>query len=125
MWAAQAAVVEAVLAVLAVVALAHRAVLAPAQVVAHRVQLPLLALRLLLWAKAHRPVPALRPVVVAPAVLAVLVLAVLAGLLVLAVLVVEPEAPLQHLLSRRSFSAAMARSTRQPQATYEPVPRSR
>jgi len=95
MWAALAAEVEAL--VLAVVDLAHLPVLALAQVVArraHRVPLPLLALLLLLLAKAHLPVPAVRPVVV-----------------VLAVLAVAPAVPLQHLLSRQSFSAAMARST--------------
>ena len=84
--------------VLAVVDLAHLPVLALAQVVvrrAHRLQLPLLA-RLLVLAQA--PLPVLVPVV-------------LAGLPVLAHLVVEPEGPLQHLLSRRSFSAAMARNT--------------
>jgi hypothetical protein len=84
-----AAVVAAVVVeppVLAVVDLAHLPALAPAQVVvrrAHRVQLPLLAL-LPVLAKAHLPV--------------------------VAHLVVEPEV-LLHLLSRQSFSAAMARST--------------
>ena len=71
----------------AVVDLAHLPVLALAQVVAgraHRLQLPLLA-RL--------------PVLVA------------AALRVLADLVVVPAGPLQHLRSRQSFSAAMARST--------------
>ena len=73
-----------------VLALAHLPVLALAQVVArrahrvHRVQLPLLA-RLPVLAKAHH-------------------------LPVVAHLVVEPEVPL-HLLSRQSFSAAMARSS--------------
>ena len=33
--------------------------------------------------------------------------------------------PVEHLLSRQSFSAAMAGSTALPRATYEPVPRSR
>ena len=87
--AAPAAVVVQVVAealpVLAVVDLAHLPVLA--QVVArraHRVQLPLLV-RLLVLAKAHLPV--------------------------VAHLVVEPEGPLQHLLRRQSFSAAMARNT--------------
>ena len=86
--------------VLAVVDLAHLPVLALAQVVAlrarraHRLRLPLLA-RLLVLAKAHLPVPALAQVV--------------AGL---AHLVVEPAVPLQLLLlSRLSFSAAMARNT--------------
>ena len=105
-----AAVVVEEPAVLAVVDLAHLPVLALAQVVArraHRVQLPRLALLLLLSAKAHLPVPAVRPVVVA---LAVLVLLVLAGLPVLADLVVEPEV-LLHLPSRQSFSAARARSS--------------
>ena len=88
--AAPAAVVAAVVVeppVLAVVDLAHLPVLALAQVVvrrAHRVQRPLLV-RLLVLAKAHLPV--------------------------VEHLVVEPEGPLQHLLSRLSFSAAMARST--------------
>ena len=87
--------------VLAVADLAHLPVLALAQVVArraHRVQLPLLA-RLPVLAKAHLPV---------------LVPLVLDGRPVLADLVVEPEGPLEHplnLLSRQSFSAAMARST--------------
>jgi hypothetical protein len=98
--AAPAAVVAAVVVeppVLAVVDLAHLPVLALAQVVArraHQVQLPLLA-RLPVLAKAHLPVPALRSVVV--------------GLV--AHLVVEPAVPLELLLSRQSFSAAMARST--------------
>ena len=51
------------------------------------------------------------------------VLAVEAQLPVLADLVVEAEA-LVELLSRRSFSAAMAGSTALTRATYEPVPRS-
>ena len=41
---------------------------------------------------------------------------------------VAAEPPLAvpvQLLSRQSFSAAMAGSTPRPQATYEPVPRSR
>ena len=83
--------------VLAVVDLAHLPVLALAQVVArraHRVQLPLLA-RLPVLVKAR---------------LLVLVPPVLAGLPVLADLVVEREV-LLHLLSRRSFSAARARSS--------------
>jgi hypothetical protein len=42
----------------------------------------------------------------------------------LALLAVEPAAAVQFLLSRQSFSAAMAGSTRKPRATYEPVPRS-
>jgi hypothetical protein len=82
--------------VLAVVDLAHLPVLALAQVVARRarrVHLPLLV-RLLVLAKAPLPV---------------LVLG-LAGLRVLARLVVEAAVP-PHLLSRQSFSAAMARST--------------
>ena len=33
--------------------------------------------------------------------------------------------PVEPLLSRQSFSAAMAGSTPKPRATYEPVPRSR
>ena len=99
------AVAEA-LPVPAVVALAHLPVLALAQVVARRVQLPLLArLLLLLLAKAHLPVP----VVVG---LALPVLLVLAGLPVLAHLVVEPAGPVEQLLlSRQSFSAARARSS--------------
>ena len=40
-------------------------------------------------------------------------------------LVVEAAVPVQLLLSRQSFSAAMAGSTPRPRATYEPVPRSR
>jgi hypothetical protein len=83
--------------VLAVVDLAHPPVLALAQVVArlvHRVPLPLLA-RLPVLAKAHLPVPERRSVVV--------------GLV--AHLVVEPAVPLQLLLSRQSFSAAMASSS--------------
>ena len=89
-----AAVVAAVVVeppVLAVVDLAHLPVRARR---AHRVQLPLLA-RLPVLAKAHLPVPELRSVVV--------------GLV--APLVVEPAVPLELLLSRQSFSAAMARST--------------
>ena len=111
-------VVEA-LPVPAVVDLVHLPVLALAQVLWRRVQLPLLARRLLLLlARAHLPVP----VVVA---LAVPVLLVLAGLPVLADLVVAPEV-LLHLLSRQSFSAAMARSFPSPEPpTYEPVRRSR
>ena len=96
--AAAAVVVQVVaLPVPVVVDLAHLPVLALAQVVAgraHRVQLPRLALLLLLLAKAHLPVPAVRPVVVA-----------------LAVLVVEPEVLQQHLRSRRSFSAARERTS--------------
>ena len=65
-------------------------VLALAQVLAHRVQLPLLA-RLPVLAKAHPPVPALRSVVVG--------------------LVVEAAVAVELLLSRQSFSAAMARNT--------------
>ena len=95
-------VVAEALPVPGVVDLAHLPVLALARR-AHRVQLPRLALLLLLLAKA----PLLVPVVVA---LAVRVLLVLAGLLVLADLVVEPEV-LRHLLSRQSFSAARARSS--------------
>ena len=82
---APAAVVEEP-AVLAVVGLAHRPVLALAQVVArraHRVQLPLLA-RLPVLAKAHLPV--------------------------VAHLVVD-SALLLDLLSHQSYSAAMARSS--------------
>ena len=94
--------------VLAVVDLAVLA-LAPVVARAHRVQLPLLA-RLLVLPRAHLPV---------------LVPLVLGGLPVLADLVVEPEAPLQHLRSRQLCSAAMARSTPSPPPTYEPVRRSR
>ena len=90
--------------------LAHLAVPALAQVVApraHRVPLPLLA-RLLLLAKAL-PARALAQVVVG-----------------LAHRVVEPAVPPQLLLrSRQSLSAAMARNTPSPRATYEPVPKSR
>jgi hypothetical protein len=102
-----AAVVAAVVVeppVLAVVDLAHLPVLALAQVVArraHRVQLPLLA-RLLVLAKAPLPVPP-QPRIRGPLVLA--------GPPDLAGLVVAPAVALQHLLSRQSFSAAMARST--------------
>ena len=102
---AAAVVVQVVaLPVPAVVDLAHLPVLAPvAARPALRGRLPLLALLLLLLAKAHLPVL----VVVASAVL---VLLVLAGLPVLADLVVEREV-LLHLRSRRSFSAARARSS--------------
>ena len=62
------------------------------------------------------------PVLVVLVVLAHLVLE--ARLPVPAQLVVEAEVPL-HLLSRQSFSAAMAGSTALTRATYEPVPRSR
>ena len=67
------------------------------------------------------------PAPLVPVVLAqVLVLAQLLQpqLPVLALLVVEPVVAVQ-LLSRQSFSAAMAGSTPKPRATYEPVPRSR
>ena len=81
-----------------VVDLAHLPVLALAQVVArrvHRARLPLPA-RLLVLTKAPLPV----------------LVRVLAGLRVPAHLVVEPVVAVQHLLlSRQSFSAAMARST--------------
>jgi len=43
----------------------------------------------------------------------------------LAHLVVEPAVAAALLLSRQSFSAAMAGSTPKPRATYDPVPRSR
>ena len=95
-------------AVVVVPAVADRAdlpVLALAQVVAHRVRLPLAALLLWLLAKAHLAVLAVRSVVV------VLVLAVPAALPVLARLVVERAAPVQQLLNRRSSPAAMARNT--------------
>ena len=54
-------------------------------------------------------------------------LPVLAQLPVLAHLVVEAAVPrdLLSLLSRQSFSAAMARSTPSPAPPYAPVPRSR
>jgi hypothetical protein len=78
-------------------------------VLAHRVQLPLLA-RLPVLAKAHLPAPALRSVVVDLAHLLVLVPLVLARVPVVGHLVVEPEV-LLHLRSRQSFSAAMARSS--------------
>jgi hypothetical protein len=67
-------------------------------------------------------------VVVEPPVPAVVDLAhlpVLALAQVVAPVVVEPAVPLELLLSRQSFSAAMARSPPSPAATYEPVPRSR
>jgi hypothetical protein len=88
--------------VLAVVDLAHLPVLALAQVVAHRAQLPrlarlLLLLLLLLLARAHQ---AVRSVVAAPA----------QGL-VAADVVAAPAVPLEHLLSRQSCSAAMAESS--------------
>ena len=96
--------------VVQVPAVADLPVLALAQVVAHRVQLPLVALLLWLLAKAHPAVPAVRPVVVV-LVLVLLVLVVLAGVPVRAHLVVEPAVPVQQLLSSRLSSAAMARST--------------
>ena len=46
-------------------------------------------------------------------------------LVVLVHLVVEPAVPVEPLLSRQSFSAAMAGSTPKTRATYEPVPKSR
>ena len=47
-------------------------------------------------------------------------------LVVLAQVVHEPAVPVQHLLSRQSFSAAMAGTTPSSMGdpTYEPVPRS-
>ena len=68
-----------------------------------------------------------------------LVLVVLAQVLVLAQLLPRPQLPVLallvveaaeaaeavQLLSRQSFSAAMAGSTPKPRATYEPAPRSR
>src|SRR5262245_36990126 len=106
MWVAPPAA-EVELPVLAAVDLAVLVVLALAQVVAqaHRVQPPLLVL-----ARAH--LPGLVPLVPV-------------GPPVLADLVVAPVVPLQHLLSRQLFSAAMARSTPSPRAMCEPVPRSR
>ena len=86
-------------------AVADLPVLALAQAVAHRVQLPLVALLLWLLAKAHLALPAVRSVVV------VLALVVLAAVPVLARLVVEPAVPVQQLLSRRSSSAATAKNT--------------
>ena len=80
--------------VVQVPAVADLPVLALAQVVAHRVQLPLVALLLWLLAKAHPAVPAVRPVVV------VLVLVLLAGVPARAHLVVEPAVPVQRLSSR-------------------------
>ena len=90
-------VVAEALPVLAVVDLAPLPVPVLAQVVvrAHRVQLPLLAWLLV---RARAPLPVRVPVV-------------LDEVPVLARLVVEPAVPLQLLLSRRSFSAAMARNT--------------
>jgi hypothetical protein len=99
MLAARVAVVEA--RVPAVVGLAP--VLALAQVVvrrAHRVPLRLLA-RWPVSARAPLPVPAVRPVVVAPAVL-------VARRLVVAGVVVARAV---RLLNRQWFSAAMARTT--------------
>jgi hypothetical protein len=107
--------------VLVVVDLEHLPVLALAQLLerrAHRVPLPrlvrLVRLLLLPLAKAHLPVLALAP---GPEPVVV----------VLAVLVVEAAAVLlPHLLSRQSFSAAMARSSPSPAPpTYEPAPKSR
>ena len=46
-------------------------------------------------------------------------------LVVRAYLVLEPAAPVERVLSRPSFSVAMAGSTPSIRATYEPVPRSR
>ena len=90
----------------------------PVQVV---VQLSLLAQRLQVVAqlplRARLPLLALLPVVVQVPVRAQV-------LVLLPEEVVEAEV-LQLLLSRQSSSAAMARSTPQPRATYEPVPRSR
>ena len=105
------------LAVPAVVDRAHLPVLALAPVVARRVELPRLAgLLPLLLARAHLPVPAVPPARAVPVPL------VLAGR---PVLVAEPEV-LLHLLSPRSCSAAMARSSPCPAGpTSEPVPRSR
>ena len=79
-------------------AVADLPVLALAPVVAHRVQLPLLARLLWLLARAHLAVPAVRPVVV---VLVVRVLVVLAGVPVRAHLVVAPAVPVQRLRSSR------------------------
>ena len=102
MWAALPAVVEEP-AVLAVVAQAHLQVLARAQVVARRAhRLPLRPLaRWPVLANAPLPVPALRPVVVALAVLVALPPVVAALVVVRAV----------RLLNRQWFSAAMARTT--------------
>ena len=107
MWAAPAVVVAAAVVgeprVLAVVALAHLPVLALAQVAVrreHPVPLPLLA-RWPVLARAPLPLPAVRPVVVALAVL-VAVRPVVAGLVVV---------PAVRLLNRQWFSAAMARTT--------------
>ena len=80
----------------AVVDLAHLPVLALAQVVARRAQRPLWR-RLPVLARAHRPVRA--------------DLVVLARVPVVAHLVVAQAVPLQLLLSRQLFSAAMARSS--------------
>jgi hypothetical protein len=82
--------------VLAVVVLARLPVLAPAQVVARRAPRPLWR-RLPVLAKAHLPVRA--------------DLVVLARVPVVAHLVVAQAVALQLLLSRRLFSAAMARSS--------------
>ena len=86
-------------AVPAVAALAALPVPVRAEVVAHRVQVPPVVAHLLwLLARAHRAVPAVRPVVV---VLVVLVRVVLAGAPVRAQLVVAPAVPVQQRLSRR------------------------
>ena len=94
-------------AVVVVPAVADRAdlpVLALAQVVAHRVRLPLAALLLWLLAKAHLAVLAVRSVVV------VLVLAVPAALPVLARLVVEPAASQERPAPEKAKSSAGPRS---------------
>jgi len=103
-------VAAAVVAVLRALRLVAAAVVRQAHLAykAQHLLLPALVLVLAqLVLEAELPLPAQ---LLAPADLVVLVAAV----------------PLQHLLSRQSFSAAMARISPSPgQATYEPVPRSR
>jgi hypothetical protein len=67
-----------------------------------------------------------------PVLLVVLVVAVLLPQQPEVVVRLQPLVPAElplavpvQLLSRQSFSAAMAGSTPRPRATYEPVPRSR
>src|SRR5262245_49038187 len=88
--------------------LAHLAVVAQPLVLAVRAHLPLLqavAVPLVLPVPAHLLLLALRRLVVVLPVFSV-------------------EAVPVHLLSRQSFSAAMARSTTSRGPTYEPAPRS-
>jgi hypothetical protein len=98
-------------------------VLALAQAVAPRVQraprLPSLSPR------AHLAVPAARPVVAAPEVLAVLVLVVPVLVVLAAAVLAAGPAVAAELLSSRSSSAAMERTTTSPLPPYWPVPKSR